>query len=55
MSRAAFMFDVAALERTPAGHKLLRDQLLPFLEDEGSTKVSHHTTYRFRTKNAIHR
>lgn len=37
---AALVFDIAALERTPDGHKLLRDQLLPMLEDETITKVT---------------
>lgn len=36
------MFDVAALERTPAGKQMLRDQLLPVLKDETSTKVTHY-------------
>lgn len=38
-----------ALERTPAGHTLLRDQLLPVLEDESSTKVTMYSSARLMT------
>eukprot|EP00904_Undaria_pinnatifida_P009098 jgi/Undpi1/5318/HiC_scaffold_2.g00599.m1 len=41
---AALMFDVFELERTPEGHQLLRDQLLPMLQDDSITKVVHDFT-----------
>lgn len=34
------MFDVAVLERTQVGKDLLREQLLPMLQDENLVKVT---------------
>ena len=42
---AALMFDVFELERTPEGHQLLRDQLLPMLQDDSITKVACVSTF----------